>query len=278
MPRYILFSLSIFFALSGCGKKLYQATLPAAPALPPAEELLASYVWKESSVIAYKLLSGDTLVYNISKQFGSTDKDDLSIFREDGTFLFEEGQTKHTLQSAQKYYTGSWQVSMDAAELKLTTPHGSDTYQILQLDSSQMVLKLFVTNEKNIYYYLLTYVPIAKSAYGQQKDLLAKQSIYTPADQQPQYPGGYKQLLAFLRKKQQYPPEARKKGIEGKVVVQFVVSPEGVPSQFKIVESLGYGCDEAVLQTCQSMGRWQPGKLAGVPVPVQVTLPIVFKL
>jgi TonB family protein len=252
--------------------------VPASPTLLPAAELLASHIWKESSVVVYKLIGQDTIKYTITDQFGTTDRDDLSLFREDGTFLFEEGQTKHTPQSAQKYYTGTWQVSMDEKELTLKTTYSKDTYQILQLDSSQLVMKLFVTKEEKTYYYLLSYTTVAKSAYGQQKEVLTKNSIYTQVDQQPQYPGGYKELLAFLRKKQHYPPEARRKGIEGKVVVQFVVNQEGVPGQFVIAESLGYGCDEAVMQSCQLMGRWQPGLLNGKPVPVQVTLPVVFKL
>jgi TonB family protein len=278
MPRYTLLILSTLLAFSSCSKKIYQTTLPASPALSPAGVLLASYIWKEASVVAHKLVNQDTLVYNITKQFGTTDRDDLSLFREDGTFLFEEGKTKYTPQSSQKYYTGTWQLSAGQKELTLKTAQSSDTYQILQLDSNQMVLKLFVQQEENIYYYLLTYTVAAKSGFGQQKEWLANSTIYTQVDQQPQYPGGYEELLNLIRKKQQYPMEARKRGIEGKVVVQFVVSPEGVAGQFTVVESLGYGCDEAVLQTCQLMNRWQPGKLDGKPVPVQVSLPVVFKL
>ena len=264
--------------LSSSTKKGYESLIAPAPALSPSRELLASYVWKESSVVAYKLKNNDTLTYAITNQYDGTDKDDLSLFRENGTFLFEEGKTKFTPQSSQKYYTGLWQVREDQKELILKTAQSMDTYQIIQLDSSQMVLKLFVKNEENTYYYLLTYTPVSKSAFGQQREWLSKNSIYTEVDQQPRYPGGLTALKRFISKRQQYPEEARKNRIEGKVVVRFVIDPNGIPGEFKVIESLGYGCDEAVLQTCKAMHYWQPGIVDGKPVPVQVTLPVLFKL
>jgi protein TonB len=121
-------------------------------------------------------------------------------------------------------------------------------------------------------------VVASKSAFGQQREWLAQHRIYTEVDQQPQYPGGHTALFRLIRREQQYPAEARKKGIQGKIVVQFIVSEDGIPREFEVKESLGYGCDEAVLQTCRSMGSGQPGLLDGKPVPVQVILPVRFKL
>jgi hypothetical protein len=109
---------------------------------------LASYIWKETSVVAHKLRGNDTLSYNITRQFDGTDRDDLTIFCEDGTFLFEEGQTKHTAQSSEKYYTGTWQLTGDGRKLTLNTSKAGDEYQILRLDSTTMVLKLSVTHQK----------------------------------------------------------------------------------------------------------------------------------
>jgi protein TonB len=280
MARYTLLVLiNIVLTLSSCSKKYYQAGVTTqAPALSPAAELLTSYIWKETSVLAYKPKGSDTLTYNITRQFENTDKDDLTIFRQDGTFLFEEGQTKFTPQSSEKYYTGTWQLEDGQRMLTLNTNNSTDVYEIIRLDTTGLTLKLAVKNEENTYYYLLSYTAIAKSAFGQQKELLAKNKVYTAVDQQPQYPGGHAALLQLIRKKQHYPAEARKKGIEGKVVVQFVVSEAGKPGEFQVTGSLGHGCDEAVLQTCKAMPDWQPGLLNGKPVPVLVTLPVVFKL
>jgi protein TonB len=57
-----------------------------------------------------------------------------------------------------------------------------------------------------------------------------------------------------------------------------VVSETGRPGEFQVIGSLGHGCDEAVLQNCKAMPDWQPGLLNGKPVPVLVTLPVVFRL
>lgn len=280
MSKITCFIIVIVITLSSCSKKSYQAAVVAnsSPTLSPGAELLASYIWKETSVVAYKPKGNDTLTYNITRQFEGTDRDDLSLFREDGTFLFEEGQTKFTPQSAEKYYTGTWRLSDDLHTLTLQTGKSTDVYQILRLDTGAMVLKLFVTNEEHTYYYLLSYTATAKSAFGEEQALLAQRKVYTDVDQQPQYPGGNAALVQLIRKEQHYPAEARKKAIQGKVVVQFVVSESGKPGEFKVKEGLGYGCDEAVLQTCKAMTNWQPGLLDGRPVPVLVTLPVLFKL
>ncbi len=270
--------LIIFLIFQACHKKNYPLAAIIPPKSSPRIELLTSYIWKEKAVQLYKFIGSDTLVYNLTKQFEHIDKDDLTLFREDGTFLFEEGQTKFTPQSAQKYATGTWQLMNNEATLTLKTLHSSDAYQIIELDTSTLVLRLTISKEQQKYAYLITYVPVSKSPFGEEKARLAASTVYTEVDQQPQYPGGMQALSSLLRKTQKYPKEATKKGIEGKVVVQFVINPEGVPGQFEVIESLGYGCDEAVLQTCQKMSKWQPGILHGKPVPVQITLPVVFKL
>jgi len=278
MPRYLLLIAGIAIALCSCSKKNYQATTIQSPVLSLAEKTLSSYIWKESTIIAHKLVGQDTIAYNITKQFANTDKDDLTIFREDGTFLFEEGHTKYTPQSSQQYYTGLWQLSADQQYLTLSTDKSADRYQVIQLNSSRIVLKLSVNDQESTYYYLLTYTAVDKTASGRRRELLTEQAIYTEVDKQPEYPGGFNELFYFISKRQQYPAVARKNKVEGRVVVQFIISPEGVPGQFEIIESLGYGCDEAVLQTCKAMNRWQPGLLNNKTVSVQVTLPVIFKL
>lgn len=91
-----------------------------------------------------------------------------------------------------------------------------------------------------------------------------------------------KKMLEYIYSKLHYPQMARSNGIEGTVVVQFVVNKEGSVSDINVVRKLGAGCDEAAAKVISDMNklpeRWTPGKQRGRKVKVMYTLPIKFKL
>jgi len=75
-----------------------------------------------------------------------------------------------------------------------------------------------------------------------------------------------------------YPPEARKRGIEGMVVVSFLISPKGEIHEPEVVKFIGGGCDEESLRVVKAMPNWIPGKVEGEPVWTIFNLPIKFRL
>lgn len=91
----------------------------------------------------------------------------------------------------------------------------------------------------------------------------------------PEYSGN---LFEYLSKSLQYPAGARDMGIEGKVIVQFVVNEDGSVSNAHVVKGIGGGCDEEALRVVNGMQRWKPGKQNGRAVKVFYTLPIRFVL
>lgn len=97
-------------------------------------------------------------------------------------------------------------------------------------------------------------------------------------EQMPEYPGGKDAMMKFLKDNIKYPEEAKKKGIEGKVVLQFVVDKSGKLSNIKIIRSLGGGCDEEAIRVVSSMPTWKPGFHNGKQVSVFYTLPMIFEL
>ncbi len=97
-------------------------------------------------------------------------------------------------------------------------------------------------------------------------------------DQMPQFPGGNKALMKFLRENLEYPEEARKNGIEGKVLSQFLVNEDGTLTDIEIVRGLGYGCDDEVLRLIHQMPKWDAGTKDGKAVKVVFKLPVVFAL
>ena len=102
--------------------------------------------------------------------------------------------------------------------------------------------------------------------------------IFKAAEQQPTFPGGDAELMKFLQSNLRYPPAAAEQGIEGRVVVQFVVGKTGAISGVKILQSLHPSCDKEAERLIKSMPKWIPGKQNGNPVNVYYTIPIRFKL
>lgn len=103
--------------------------------------------------------------------------------------------------------------------------------------------------------------------------------IMTFAEQMPEFAGGIEEMYKFLQKNIQYPPLARENGIQGKVVLSFVVGADGKISSIEQVgKKLGWGLDEEAIRVVKAMPPWTPGKQNGKPVFVKYTLPIKFQL
>lgn len=83
--------------------------------------------------------------------------------------------------------------------------------------------------------------------------------------------------IASVQKRIQYPELARNAGIEGRVVIQFVVTSTGEIANPKVVRGIGGGCDEAALEALK-YAKFQPGMQRGRPVNVSYSLPITFSL
>jgi TonB family protein len=111
------------------------------------------------------------------------------------------------------------------------------------------------------------------SEYKQGED-----QAYTYVDQMPEYPGGTDALLKFIDSNIKYPAEAKQKGVEGKVFVQFIVSKTGDIVGIKVIKGIESGCDDEAVRVCKMMHRWIPGRLNGKPVPVKIVIPFHFKL
>lgn len=103
-------------------------------------------------------------------------------------------------------------------------------------------------------------------------------SIFHVADVMPQFAGGEKGLIEYLKKNIQYPPSAKAKKVSGRVYVQFIIERDGSVSRAKVTRGIGSGCDEESLRLVKQMPKWIPGKMGSEPVQVQFTLPINFAL
>jgi protein TonB len=105
-----------------------------------------------------------------------------------------------------------------------------------------------------------------------------KPQIFSHVESPPQFPGGEKELMKWLSENIKYPPIAAEQGIEGRVVLRFVVSPDGSVGQVEIQRSLDPSCDKEAQRVVKNMPKWQPGKQNGNAVFVYYTLPVLFQL
>lgn len=102
--------------------------------------------------------------------------------------------------------------------------------------------------------------------------------VYDAVDVMPEYFGGVNAMFDFIQKNVKYPESAKKKGIEGRVFVQFVVEKDGSLSSFQVLRGLNDELNDEAIRVLKMMPKWKPGMKDGKPVRVQFTMPFNFKI
>lgn len=119
----------------------------------------------------------------------------------------------------------------------------------------------------------------------------SEREIFRIVEQNPMFPGcegiedrqerqlcSDEKLLQFIYGNISYPEIARENGVEGMVVIQFVVERDGSISQVATVRDIGAGCGDEAVRVVKMMPAWNPGRQRERPVRVMFTLPVKFKL
>ena len=102
--------------------------------------------------------------------------------------------------------------------------------------------------------------------------------VFDVVEVPPSFPGGQAALLSWLSSHIKYPPIAQENGVQGRVVVQFVVERDGSVSGVQVVRSVDPSLDREAARVVSSMPKWTPGKQNGSAVRVKYTVPVTFKL
>ena len=101
------------------------------------------------------------------------------------------------------------------------------------------------------------------------------QKVFDVVEQQPAFPGD---LNGYLSSNIKYPVVAQENGVQGRVVVQFVVERDGSITDVRVVRSVDPSLDKEAVRLVKSMPKWIPGKQNGQAVRVRFTLPVNFRL
>lgn len=102
--------------------------------------------------------------------------------------------------------------------------------------------------------------------------------IYSVVEEMPEYPGGMKAFVNYLKRKLVYPPQAKKENLEGVVAVQFVVEKDGRITSPTVVRSLQADMDSAALTAIRNMPNWIPAREHGMRVRCKYSVPVQFKI
>ena len=105
-----------------------------------------------------------------------------------------------------------------------------------------------------------------------------EQQIFQVVEEMPEFPGGMSECMKFLGKNIKYPTISQENGVQGRVIVQFVVNRDGSIVDPVVVRGVDPYLDKEALRVIQMMPKWKPGKQRGKAVRVKYTVPVMFRL
>ena len=109
-------------------------------------------------------------------------------------------------------------------------------------------------------------------------DSIENSNIFGVVEEMPSFPGGQGALMQYLASNIKYPVVAQENGVQGRVIVSFVVERDGSISDVKVARSVDPSLDREAQRVVKSMPKWKPGKQNGSAVRVKYTVPVVFRL
>lgn len=110
------------------------------------------------------------------------------------------------------------------------------------------------------------------------KHVVEETKIFTTVEQMPMFPGGDGALMGYLRDNIHYPTVAAENGVQGRVVVGFVVERDGSITDVNILRGVDPSLDREAMRVVKSMPKWTPGKQNGSAVRVKYQVPVSFRL
>jgi protein TonB len=118
----------------------------------------------------------------------------------------------------------------------------------------------------------------AKEVVVDEKPKEEETKVFDVVEQMPKFPGGDNALFEYLSKNIKYPVVAEENGIQGRVIVTFVVERDGSITDVKVAKSVDPSLDKEATRVVKGMPHWIPGKQNGSAVRVKYTVPVTFRL
>ena len=122
------------------------------------------------------------------------------------------------------------------------------------------------------------YVLRQQKAQEKENAAINEDMIYRDVEEMPSFPEGQGGVFGYISKNIRYPVVAEENGIQGRVLVSFIIEKDGSLTDFVIEKSVDPSLDKEAIRLVRSMPKWNPGKKDGQSVNVKYTLPITFRL
>lgn len=103
-------------------------------------------------------------------------------------------------------------------------------------------------------------------------------NVFDVVEEAPEFPGGMTEMMRYLQNNIKYPLTCYQQGIQGRVIVRFVIDTDGSIVNAEVFKSIDPHLDKEALRVVNTMPKWKPGKQKGETVRVRYTLPINFRL
>ena len=102
--------------------------------------------------------------------------------------------------------------------------------------------------------------------------------VFDVVEVMPTFPGGQRALFEWLSKNSKHPVVAEENGVQGRVIVTFVVARTGSITDVQVAKSVDPSLDKEAVRVVKAMPHWIPGKQNGSAVRVKFTVPVTFRL
>lgn len=102
--------------------------------------------------------------------------------------------------------------------------------------------------------------------------------VWQKVDNMPSFPGGEEEMMKYLAKNVYYPDVAYTNGVEGRVIISFIVEKDGTITHVEVIKEIGFNCGTVCKVVVSNMPKWSIPTNKGFPVPVKLYLPIDFSL
>jgi hypothetical protein len=147
--------LPLFVIVLACACSKKQVTTQTVSDHSETAKMIMNRQWLESDVSV--IHNPDTALHDITLQFPAPERDDVLIFSADGTYKYDEGATKSNSFLKQTFVEGQWKLDEDQRTLQLMANGSADTYEIVAITDSTLVLKLTVVRPSKFYAYHLSF-------------------------------------------------------------------------------------------------------------------------
>lgn len=154
-------------------------------------------------------------------------------------------------------------------------PEAPKVEEVLQIaeNDANVEESTIQSSEENNQAVEIKYVPVEV-----EEEEPEEQQIFQVVEEMPEFPGGMAECLKFISKNIKYPTIAQENGVQGRVIIQFVVNQDGSIVDPVVMRSVDPYLDKEALRVIKMMPKWKPGKQRGKAVRVKYTVPVTFKL